>query len=399
MEKALITALIASAVAQVPQVAHAQSSVLLYGLIDEGILFNSNARGGRQYAMNSGNLMGDRWGMKGTEDLGDGLQALFVLESGYNLNTGAFQQGGALFGRQAYVGFNGKFGRITFGRQYDSLLDGISPYTLANSYYHMPGMGQLSGTIGAHPGDLDNLDNSVRINNAIKYASPLRGGFQAVGQYSVGGVAGTPTRNQIWSLAGTYSNGPLSLGAAFESIRDPNYSFFGNQPSGSTTGLNITTPVYSGYASARSMQIAAAGGTYVFGNLGVGLVYSNTRFQDIGTEAGTNLNPNNIHGTATFNTGEINAGYQFTPFFTAGVGFHYTQGSPIDGLSRAKYSQFNIGADYLLSKRTDLYTVVVYQHAAGTDSTLKPAVASINGLSPSSNGKQVAVAMGIRTRF
>ena len=62
MKKTLIVVLIESAIAQVAQVAHAQSSVLLYGLIDEGILFNSNATGGRQYALNSGNLMGDRWG-------------------------------------------------------------------------------------------------------------------------------------------------------------------------------------------------------------------------------------------------------------------------------------------------------------------------------------------------
>ena len=99
----------------------------------------------------------------------------------------------------------------------------------------------------------------------------------------------------------------------------------------STTGLNVTMPVYSGYASARSMQIAAAGGTYTFGNLGIGLVYSNTRFQDIGTETGTGLNPNNIHGTATFNTGKINAAISSHRFSRRASASDYTQGSSIDG--------------------------------------------------------------------
>ena len=93
--------------------AHAQSSVTLYGLIDEGLQFNTNNKqivGGRNVGGRLWNLdslagpSGSRWGMKGSEDLGGGLSAVFTLESGVNLNSGAAGQGATLFGRQAYVG-------------------------------------------------------------------------------------------------------------------------------------------------------------------------------------------------------------------------------------------------------------------------------------------------------
>jgi predicted porin len=85
--------------------AHAQSSVTLYGIIDEGINYNSNMKGGRSYALQSGVMQGSRWGLRGAEDLGGGLRATFVLENGFDLNSDKASQGGLLFGRQAYVGF------------------------------------------------------------------------------------------------------------------------------------------------------------------------------------------------------------------------------------------------------------------------------------------------------
>src|SRR5260370_25924701 len=84
--------------------AQAQSSVILYGIIDEGIMFNNNAAstGGRKVSLDSLNgPNGSRWGLKGSEDLGGGTKAIFTLESGINLNTGALAQGALEFGRQA----------------------------------------------------------------------------------------------------------------------------------------------------------------------------------------------------------------------------------------------------------------------------------------------------------
>src|ERR1700761_8843112 len=94
---------------------HAQSTVTLYGVIDEGLQFNTNNKnvvGGRNVGGRLWNLdslagpSGSRWGIKGAEDLGGGLKAVFTLESGVNLNNGNLGQGGTFFGRQAYVGLS-----------------------------------------------------------------------------------------------------------------------------------------------------------------------------------------------------------------------------------------------------------------------------------------------------
>ena len=99
---------------------HAQSSVILYGVIDEGLMFNSNAGGHRLYNMASGVIQGNRFGLSGTEDLGGGLKARFVLENGFDPSTGRLNQGGLMFGRQAYVGLSSQqLGTVTLGRQYD----------------------------------------------------------------------------------------------------------------------------------------------------------------------------------------------------------------------------------------------------------------------------------------
>src|ERR1700735_2585996 len=134
MKKSLLALAALSAFASV---AHAQSSVTLYGIIDEAAVYESSQKtggnntaaspnvGGKKVAFDSlSGLNGSRWGLKGTEDLGGGLKAVFQLENGANINTGGFGQGGLEFGRQAYVGLSSaQLGTVTMGRQYDSVVD------------------------------------------------------------------------------------------------------------------------------------------------------------------------------------------------------------------------------------------------------------------------------------
>ena len=100
--------------------AHAQSQLTLYGVLDSSLAYttNVNASGDHQAKMPSltGSLP-SRWGVKGVEDLGGGLQAIFALESGFGVDTGALGQGGRLFGRQAWVGLKGRYGSVMLGRQ------------------------------------------------------------------------------------------------------------------------------------------------------------------------------------------------------------------------------------------------------------------------------------------
>jgi predicted porin len=381
-------------------VAHAQSSVTLYGIIDEGFNYTSNSGGHTLYNLSSGVLQGSRFGLRGTEDLGGGLKAIFVLENGFDVNNGKLGQGGLMFGRQAYVGLSSQFGTVTMGRQYDSVVDYVGPLEAGD---------QWGGYIVAHPGDLDNFNNAYRTNNTVKYTSANYGGLTFGGTYSFGGQAGNFTGNQIWSLGAGYSNGPLVLGAGYLNARTPAASggLFNN--SGTIAGLSATTgaqtavstPVYSGFASANTYQVIGAGGAYTFGAATVGLTYSNVKFMEFGAVGTTAFN----HGdTATFNNGEINFKYQLTPALLVGAAFDYTHGSNVQlangsGGENAKYYQGALGVDYFVSKRTDVYLIGVMQQASGTDSTGGTAVAAINGLSASKSNRQSTVRVGIRHKF
>ncbi|MBN3764802.1 porin [Burkholderia sp. Ac-20365] len=370
-------------------VAHAQSSVTLYGIIDEGFNINTNSGGSHLYNLSSGVLQGSRFGLRGTEDLGGGLKAVFVLENGFDVNSGKLGQGGLMFGRQAYVGLSSQFGTVTLGRQYDSVVDYVGPLEAGD---------QWGGYIAAHPGDLDNFNNAYRVNNAIKFTSANYAGLTFGGLYSLGGVAGDYSRNQIFSAGVGYNNGPLVLGAGYLNVRNPNVSFFGNSTSGTVNAAvaNVSSPVYSGYGSAHTYQVIGAGGAYTFGAATIGATYSNVKFYDIGSSFASAAFAGQ---TATFNNGEINFKYQLTPALLVGAAYDYTRGSSLNGNDSAKYHQGSAGVDYFLSKRTDVYIIGVYQHASGTDSTGKPAVAAINGLTASSNDNQFTARVGIRHKF
>jgi predicted porin len=375
--------------------AHAQSSVMLYGVLDEGINYNSNVGGGRLYSLTSGGLQASRWGLRGSEDLGAGMRAVFVLENGFDISSGKLGQGGLMFGRQAYVGISSNVGTLTLGRQYDSVVDYVGWLATGD---------QWATSMGAHPGDLDNFNNSYRTNNTIKYTSANYAGLTFGGTYSLGGVAGNFTSNQIWSLGAGYANGPLTLGVGYLNARTPaasSGSMFGNNTSSSTPS-SVTTPVYSGFVSANTYQVIGAGGAYTFGAATFGVTYSNIKFMNLGTVA--SLNTRGYTGTATFNNAEINFKYQITTALLVGAAFNYTKGSDVSEASGAtnpggKYYQSALGIDYFLSKRSDVYVSAVYQTASGTDSTGKSAVAAINAQSASTSDRQVFVRFGIRHKF
>src|SRR5246500_455410 len=113
-----------------PMAAMAQSSVTLYGLIDEGLNYANNTKHGSAVQMESGFAQGSRWGLKGSEDLGGGTKAVFQLENGFGGNSGALGPSWRILGRKAYVGLSSaQFGTLTVGRQYDSVVDYLAPLT------------------------------------------------------------------------------------------------------------------------------------------------------------------------------------------------------------------------------------------------------------------------------
>jgi predicted porin len=369
-------------------VAHAQSSVTLYGVFDEGIDYVSNSKGKPLVSLVSGEINGARWGLIGKEDLGGGMHAIFRLENGFDSNNGTLGQGGLLFGRIALVGLSSPYGTVTAGRQYSSVIDFVGGHLTASESW--------GGWFATHPGDLDQLNNTFRVNNAVKYMSVDYRGFKFGVMYNFGGEAGNFNGNSGVGAGVSYSNGPLLLGAAFQSLQDPYTSAYNN---GAKAPAAIQSPVFSGYASARTLQIIVAGVSYRIGATTLGATYSNTQFQQLGADPGNAGATPHLSGNAIFNNFEVSIKYLITPLFQLAASYNYTNGSSVGSISGATYNQFAVGADYFLSKRTDILFVAGYQKASGVDSTGHQAVAAINQLSPSSNDHQGAVRFAIRHRF
>ena len=245
MKKTLIAL---AALAATAGVAHAQSSVTLYGVADAYVGVNRTETTGAapvgkvsQGVVNGSGLSSSRWGLRGSEDLGGGLAAVFTLESGFDISTGAnannggstaANAGSVLFGRTATVGLKGGFGETRLGRQYTAYdsLRGVTNNTYDSNTF---------ATTGAIWG-VGIQDYSNRINNAISYASPVFGGFSGSVVYGFGedkavatttaGVT-TPAHSASNSVSAQvrYANGPFLIGYAFQRERSViNSSIFSN---------------------------------------------------------------------------------------------------------------------------------------------------------------------------
>ncbi|WP_136413461.1 porin [Herbaspirillum sp. ST 5-3] len=196
MKKSLIALAVLGALASA---ASAQTSTTIYGLVDAGIVNERGGPAGTVTKLTSGVQNGSRLGFKGNEDLGGGLSAKFLLEAGFNVDTGTSGQGGTLFGRQAYVGLGGNWGNLLFGRQYTPLhtaLDQVDPF----------GTGLAGNIENLIPGGTG--PTGVRMNNTIKYTTPEWSGFAGELAYGLGEVAGNNRANRQWGAAVGYVNGP-----------------------------------------------------------------------------------------------------------------------------------------------------------------------------------------------
>lgn len=388
VKRAVLTSFSLAALGVAASPAYAQSSVTLYGTIDTSITYIHHGAGSDNLwslgNSSAGNLSGTRWGLKGTEDLGGGLKAIFQLENGFNPANGALGQGGRIFGRQAFVGLSSEqYGTLTLGRQYDPLIDLIQGIT-ADNYF---------GSAFATPGDVDNYDNSFRVNNAVKYTTPVWSGLQLAAMYSFGGIAGATGAEQSYSAAVNYTNGPLSLaGGYFHAENSPASAGIRTDGWSSTSDGTFDGPINSGYASAASLSIARVAGQYALGPFTFGLGYSNARYAPDASSVFLN--------TQKYNTGQGFLNYQVAPAWLLGVGYSYTHAN---GDTTATYHQVSIGADYSLSKRTDLYMTAAWQHASGDTGDgaagAMPAQASIGSYGYPGTGSQTMVNLGMRHKF
>jgi GBP family porin len=382
MKKTLIVAGILGAFAAS---ANAQSSVTLYGTLDAGLVYTNNQAGHSNWQQGSGTVSDTYFGLRGSEDLGNGLHAIFTLEIGFNLNNGSLRENNTLFNRQAFVGLQSdQFGAVTLGRQYDSVVDYLGPLSAAGGGY--------GNNLAGHPFDNDNLDNSFSIKNSVKYTSANYAGLQFGGLYGFSNTAGQFSNNRAWSAGASYKNGPLNVAAAYLQLNN----------SGSNTSGAVSTGDGSAQLAAQTQRTYGVGANYAYGPATVGLVYTHTQLDNLQSAnvggtfinglAGTNLHMDNY---------EANGRYAFTPALSLAAAYTFTDGkvSGSNGSGSPKWHTVSLQGDYSLSKRTDVYLEGVYQHASGELGNFGANVASINTLTPSSTQNQTAVAVGLRHRF
>nr|WP_199066076.1 porin [Chromobacterium sp. ASV5] len=323
--------LIALMVATLPAAAFAD--VTIYGKIKGGIE-NVDAGGRNQTNIDD---LGSRIGFKGSEDLGNGLKAIWQIESGFDIDGTNKQGYGNFASRESFVGLDTGYGKVrignisTFG---DSDMEQVNPWESASNALQLNAFTR----------------DDTRVKNAIRFDTANYGGFQAAFLY------GTKEDYAPFSAnAGTTQRELYNLGLSYE-----NSGFFGKYQYIHQTPLGYTAGGVAGSSKAIDSHRIEAG--YNANNLLLAVGYRNDKgdasitpqyfFQNQGYGANNqNLN-NNEYKSQEY---ALTAGYTigaFTPKFTYAHGDDYKlNGNSVDG---SKYDQYLIGVDYQMSKRTVL---------------------------------------------
>ena len=366
--------------------AHAESSVTLYGVLDADIAYRNisyvDAKGndlsGTRFGMDNGVQSGNRWGVKGVEDLGSGNQIAFVLESGFDLGNGTLGQSSRMFGRQAWLGLqNSDWGNVRLGRQ----------TAVAYSYAGAAVDPFVQGFAQANMASSFPTTNNVRYDNLVRYETAVMQGFQAALGYSFAtgmktdyldnspvtsvpeGVYNYSTQNNSTAITAglKYANGPIYVFVTYDQA-NPNQ--------------NVVQ------ASTSSVKTWLAGASYDFQVLKAVAAFGQTRDGAIGS-------PNSIdtlvNGKSVATAGALNNQGSYT-VFSNGINWNaYLLGltAPISGASKvfatwqlatptgnlqssssdyastANQNIYSLGYQYDFSKRTNLYSYVSYANNYG----------------------------------
>ncbi len=392
MKKTLLAAALLAGFAGVAQ---AETSVTLYGIIDTGLGYNKveapNGDKASRVGMINGVQNGSRWGLRGSEDLGDGLRAVFQLESGFDSGNGNSAQGGRLFGRQATVGLaSDSWGQIDFGRQTNiasKYFGSIDPFGA--------GFGQANIGVGL------SAANTQRYDNMVMYQTPSFSGFQFGVGYSFSADDTKTTKDGF--------------------VTDPT--------TGVTTYTPGATPGQVGFRTANNTRAITTGLRYVNGPVNVALSYDQLNAANTLSQAEIDATPRMyaIGGSYDFEVVKLALAYarttdgwfagQGAPTGSGLAGFgasnrfadgfksnSYMVGlsAPIGGASNlfgswqridpsnnkltgddANMNVYSLGYTYDLSKRTNLYAYGSYaDNYAFLD-----------------NAKSTSVGIGVRHRF
>ncbi|TCG00615.1 hypothetical protein BZM26_12335 [Paraburkholderia strydomiana] len=359
--------------------AFAQSSVTLYGVLDTGVEYVSHANAAGGYVVRMPGITGElpsRWGMRGSEDLGSGLKASFVLESGFNLRGGDSGQGGRLFGRQAWVGLEGPWGALSFGRQYTMTYWAISDADI---------LGPDIYGIGA----LDAYIPNARSDNTIVYKGKFRGvtigaswsfGRDSTGTGNspgqgtcAGQVPGDVNQCRQWSAMLKYDGTYFGVATAYDEQR--------GGTNAAASFFDGVVPFKTSSSGDKDARLQANGYVNVAGvKLGAGW---------LGRRVESDAPGGDVHSDLFF----VGAQYYVTPAFA------------LDGEAyrvlveqhNARATMASMRATYFLSKRTTVYGNVAYlwnsAHARYSVS------AGGGGTTPAPGVGQLGAIVGMRHTF
>lgn len=314
--------------------AAAQSNVTLYGRLDmsfDHVSIKSTTGSSRSLTALSND--GSRWGMRGTEDLGGGLSANFNVESGFAVDTGASTQGGLLFGRTAWVGLSStSFGEFRFGRNYIPLDDMAWQY----DPFYAGGEGAMWPL----------QPYTSRIDNSIKYISPMLGKFQLGALVSAGENVPNAGKQQA-GFSAQFKDTAFEVAFAYTKVNEPS-------------------------ATSSDRKETYLGGALKFN--GPRLVASVFQRDDQGAQK---LTTADIGGNLPLAGGDLRVSFA-----------RVSQGDE-------STNQSSIGYWYPLSKRTFVYGALTRQNnSANRNPSINPSFAT------KSNGEDVtATQLGIRHNF
>ncbi|TCG08330.1 porin [Paraburkholderia steynii] len=373
--KRTVTALGATAIALACQSAFAQSSVTLYGVADVGIryLTHSNANNDGRLFMTNGAITNSRFGIKGSEDLGNGLKAIFQLESGIDLQSGAQSDSKRLFNRAAYVGLSSNYGTLTLGRQktplFDLLGDTYDPLTVGNYFENA----WLPVALGA----------GLYADNAVKYDGKF-GGLNVKAMYSFGTnststgadgfsgqIPGHLGAGNMYGFTASYAFGSLSVGAGVQQNSD-NSNHKQTIYNANAVYAFSTTKIYVGYIHSKD---------------DTGFVDSTLSQRDL--TPGVDI----LKGSGRKDDGPF-AGvtWQATPALLLTGAFYYDhmKNAAIGGGAVGSGNRYTgvAVAEYSLSKRTEVYGTVDFNKVTGAATVELPGTSN-----------QTGVSLGLRTIF
>ncbi|MEC4718446.1 porin [Noviherbaspirillum sp. CPCC 100848] len=349
-QTSIIFALLAAASATT----QAQSNVTVYGVLDAGVEYvnNANAAGDSLIRQSSGGTNTSRIGFRGTEDLGAGLKALFQLEGGILLDTGASD--GALFGRQANVGLEGNFGRVIAGRSYSTTYDFLLPFD-PMGYAPLYSWATSSNATG---GRRDGMLTGV--SNLIKYQGTFNG-VKLGATYAFGEAAGSSSDSARLALGVGYATGPVSFAAVIDRAN-------GARIAGGA--YDKTDTIHLGVAYDVSKSVDLKGG------------YRN--FKRSLASGGADLRSDLLWGGVNFNV---------SPALTLTTALYHQNIKNVAAGADADPTMLVLQAKYTLSKRTFVYGTTGYVRGRNNQ------LVSLSRDDAGFGTNQTGVTVGIQHRF